>query len=910
MSAVLPGPADRPVERVLERLQGVRRTATGWLGRCPVPGHGKGKGDVNPSLSITEAPDGRVLLRCHAGCPTDAVVKALGIEWTDLFSRQEPEPQGHSSNGKARGGLTVRALAEAKRLPLWLLEKYCEDLPGGVRFIYRGEDGRPLPVTRIRLALEGPSRFRWGAGDRPLPFGLDRLAKARKRGWLILVEGETDCLTAWTHGLSALGLPGANTTVCLEAEHLRGITRLWVVKEPDEGGRAFVLGIARRLKELGWTGEARVLDLAPHKDVSDLHLAVGSAREAFLKTLADAVHRSRLLDEVAAELERATKSAGESAEAAGRGGRRPGASALLVELAAEEDVELFHDPSGEAWATIRCGDHFETYPLRSRGFRTWLASRFYRREGRPPGSQALQDALDVLEARARFDGPCHEVHVRVAEHDGRVYLDLADPSWRVVEIGPDSWRIVTNSPVRFWRPRGLLPLPEPVRGGSLEELRPFVNGDKTAFTLVTAWLVGALRPRGPYPVLELTGEQGSGKSTLARMLRALLDPHEVALRRLPRDERDLFIAASNSWVVALDNLSGVPWWLSDALCVLATGGGFAARTLYTDRDETLLDAQRPIILTGITELAAQPDLQDRTIRVELRRLDEGTTLDEATLWARFEEASPRILGALLDAVSAALRCWRQVRLERVPRMADFSRWVAAAELGGVLPWKPNTFLRTYLDQREAAAATVLEEPVAVVLLKLLESGPWSGTATELLAELDALADERAARSKSWPQTPKALADRLRRLAPELRRAAGVEVTFGRTGKNRTRLIVLERRCNSPSAPSALSAGGENAETKRPSGSAPADDGRTISGMADDPSSAGSSARPEPETLVAQGVWDLADDADEADDPLRRCSRLSHTPDWSPFEEAAATGERDSYDPFEPEEANVEWEWSA
>jgi Protein of unknown function (DUF2939) len=94
------------------------------------------------------------------------------------------------------------------------------------------------------------------------------------------------------------------------------------------------------------------------------------------------------------------------------------------------------------------------------------------------------------------------------------------------------------------------------------------------FVLVVAWLLGALRAGGPYPVLAIAGEQGSAKTVLSKLLRAVIDPSVAPVRALPRDERELFIAASNGHVLAFDNLSGLPPWLSDTLCRLTSGGAF------------------------------------------------------------------------------------------------------------------------------------------------------------------------------------------------------------------------------------------------------------------------------------------------------------------------------------------------
>mgnify|MGYP001567769299 FL=1 len=185
---------------------------------------------------------------------------------------------------------------------------------------------------------------------------------------------------------------------------------------------------------------------------------------------------------------------------------------------------------------------------------------------------------------------------------------------------------------------------------------------------MVAWLVAAFRPIGPYPVLDIEGEQGSAKSTTGRVLRALVDPNKADLRTVPRDERDLMIAAHNGWVVAYDNLSGIPLWLSDALCRLSTGGGFSTRELYTDTEEILIDVQRPIIINGIDAMIERGDLQDRTIPLVLPQIPSDRRRDEKEFWREFEAARPRLLGAVLDIVSVALGRVDSVRLARSPRM--------------------------------------------------------------------------------------------------------------------------------------------------------------------------------------------------------------------------------------------------
>jgi hypothetical protein len=458
-------------------------------------------------------------------------------------------------------------------------------------------------------------------------------------------------------------------------------------------------------------------------------------------------------------------------------------AALLVKLAS--DAELFHTPDEEAYASLSSDGHRETWRIGGRMFQRWLSHRFYEACGGAPNGGAMSDALRILEAKALFDGQKHTVFIRVARHDERtMYVDLVNDSWQAVEITPDGWQVVSNPPVHFQRARGMLELPAPERGGSIDELRGFLNvPGETEWVLVVAWLVGALRPERPYPVLVLQGEQGSAKSTTARFLRDLIDPNAVPLRDAPREVRDLMIAATNAYTIVFDNLSHVQQWLSDTLCRLATGGGFATRELYTDREEVLFQADRPILLNGIEELATRGDLLDRSLVVSLPPIPEDRRQTERALIGEFERLRPRILGALLDAVVAALRNLDKTAEIKLPRMADFALWMMAAEPG--LGWKSGTFMAAYQTNREVANEVAIEaSPIAALLLDLLvREGDFEGTAGDLLLLLNGRADPNAMRKREWPQTPSRLSNVLKRLAPNLR-SSDVEVDWFRRGGRR------------------------------------------------------------------------------------------------------------------------------
>jgi hypothetical protein len=489
---------------------------------------------------------------------------------------------------------------------------------------------------------------------------------------------------------------------------------------------------------------------------------------------------------------------------------------------AQSEAELFASPDGTPYGGISVRGHREIWPLRSSGFKEWLVRRYYDENGRVPKSQNLTEALNVISGDARFKGETHTVHLRVAGNDQAVYLDLANDAWEAVEVTAAGWRVVADAPVRFRRTANTAALPRPEGGGSLDLLRDLVNvPNEDGWRLLIGWLLFTLSPSGPYPVLLLHGEQGSAKSTAERVLRTLVDPNHSPLRAAPKEEQDLLVACHNCWIVALDNLSGIQDWLSDALCRIASGTGLAKRMLYTDAEEVVLHATRPIALNGITELATRGDLLDRSILVDLEAIPENRRLPEKALWRRFEELQPLILGALLDALVGALRNRATTSLPRLPRMADFALFVTAAE--EALGWAPGSFAEAYDANRRASNDISIESSVVGPAIRaLIEAhGVWTGTAGELRRELEKWTDETLVKSRFWPKNPWALGNQLDRLGPNLR-AVGIGVFRPKTRTSRGRLVSLwDIALHGPNPPAS---GAGDAGDAAPAPSTPAPDG--------------------------------------------------------------------------------------
>jgi hypothetical protein len=437
--------------------------------------------------------------------------------------------------------------------------------------------------------------------------------------------------------------------------------------------------------------------------------------------------------------------------------------------------EFFHTPDGRAFANVPVNDHRETIAVRSRKFRGFLITKYHAGDRKGVSSSAIEEAIAFFEGES-LCGKQIPVHTRLAADNGAIYLDLCNEPWEAVKITADGWEITSNPSVRFRRTRGMLELPTPIRGGSISQLRRFVNvASQEDFVLLVAWLLAALRPGLPVPVEVLHGEQGSAKSTTAEVQKKLIDPAEPPLRSLARDERDLFIAATNSLVVAIDNVSGLPVWKSDALCRLSTGGGFATRELYSDDEEKIFSALRPVILNGIEEIATRSDLLDRCILLELPTIPKEKRRNEADFWQEFEQVWPRILGVLLNAVACGLKNLPTTRLKTCPRMADFATWVVACE--PELGWPAGIFLPAYERNRNEANsvsldASIIGEPI----LKIANDGGFIGTASQFLEKLDEFASDKLKNQNSWPKNGRAVSGQLKRIAPNLR-ANGVIVNW-------------------------------------------------------------------------------------------------------------------------------------
>jgi energy-coupling factor transporter ATP-binding protein EcfA2 len=490
------------------------------------------------------------------------------------------------------------------------------------------------------------------------------------------------------------------------------------------------------------------------------------------------------------------------------GSRRRSLSADLIvkhlKAAYKLDPFLEKGDTRKAWVSIRVGGHIETYPVSSNHFENWVTAICSRRFNKVPGKKAIDGVIRELSGRAVLTDP-KKVYYRIAHHNGKIYIDVGNKEFQVIEISKDDDpKILDQSPVAFFRTPHMLPLP--IYSNSLKKnpnesletlLSKFIDIDPDQFILLVSWLISAYS-EGPYPILVLTGEQGSGKTTIAKFLKQIIDPSEANIGSLPRNERDIQLLAKNSWVISIDNISDIDDWLSDTLCRISTGSAYQTRKLYTDDELFITRAKRPIILNGIADFAGRPDLLDRSIVIELPVITQYK--QEGVLKEKFSDIRSAIFRAILTVLKETLSNIDNVRNNpqiQYSRMADFELWINAAEIS--LTWPIGKFQQIYHENRNDAKMVGLSQSrVGEAMIKFAEYlvsknlNTWTGTMTELTEQLADRYPQFSDQHKYLvSKDPRALSRELNKVVPNLR-SIGINYDSDRSRTRRDKIISIEK----------------------------------------------------------------------------------------------------------------------
>lgn len=461
-------------------------------------------------------------------------------------------------------------------------------------------------------------------------------------------------------------------------------------------------------------------------------------------------------------------------EGEGRGGPR-----LLALL---EDAPLYYDPAGQTYVEIEG----EIFPLDSKNplLVETVAALYYRATGQTAGKDVLAAAVAVLSYAARREGTPAIMANRAAYHDGGLWLDLGNR--RAARIAGGAWRIVA-APVGLFRPwPHKLPHPDPTTPGNAGRLFDFINVPEEARPFTLATLAACLVPGIARPALVITGPQGSGKSTVARFFKGLIDPGNPALTMIPRKPEDLDLLLARNFFLALDNLSSLMPDVADTLSGVITGAAPQRRKLHSDAELLTLVADLTLCFTSINSLSDRPDFLERTLRVQLERIEDDTRRADDELETVFAAALPEILGGLLSLVAAGLDRLPTYRPPRLPRMAQFAR-LAAAIAEAQEEGAGGRYLAEFFRNQGAQHLELAEgNPFFAAILETCARNDYpTGGFKEVCAKLKEIANPDPKDRFPTPRSFRKSVERLR--VPMETAGIGFEIDNTRTAREKARI---------------------------------------------------------------------------------------------------------------------------
>lgn len=465
---------------------------------------------------------------------------------------------------------------------------------------------------------------------------------------------------------------------------------------------------------------------------------------------------------------------------------------ILIQIGRQ--AQFLRDEFGQPFAEVTIDGHKELMKINRGRFQDYLTKEFFEEKDKPPSLDALNQALSTLQAIAKFKGEKRKFHRRLAKVGKKFYYDLADKYWRIVRMSEEGSKILKNSPCVFVRTGNTKAQVEPdLENGDLLLLKKHLKLVRDRdWIMCLVYVVTCFVPAIPHPVLVLAGEKGSSKSTTLKMLKNIIDPSGQELLSMPNSKNDLALVLSNSYMPCFDNMDNLSAEKSDLLCMASTGGSISKRKLFSDEEEINLSFKHCVALNGINVIATRADLLDRSVILELSRIPDEERKEESIVWDDFQNDLPRIVGGAMNTLSKAMSIYPTVKIEKLFRMADFTRWgFAVAE---ALDLDGEEFLKAYrLNQRFANEEAIESHPIAAAVVALMKTdATWNGTVSALLKRLQRIAynENINTNSKAWPNASHILSRRLKEIKYNLEQK-GIFYSIRHGGQ--AKMISLEKK---------------------------------------------------------------------------------------------------------------------
>ncbi|MGN0529102.1 MAG: hypothetical protein ACI4IE_08205 [Eubacterium sp.] len=710
--------------------------------------------DENPSLSV-KFDNGKILLHCFAGCNTEEILNSLGLEKKDLYLSNDLS--------KSSTNITEPITYEyfnADGVLVYIKKRYCNN--GEKSFCFYKPDGTK--------GIKGIQRVMYN------------LPNVIKSNTVYVVEGEKCADKLIELGYCATTLDtGANSPWLDTYNKYLENKNLIILLDNDEPGIEY----GKKFKDnLPFAKVIKLNDLDEKEDVYDW-LEKGHTMDE-ITNLEEFDILSYFEEKYLAESEvdRLCKET---------------QSETILRLVEENNSVLFHDTANEPYIAVNIDGHKEIWSIDSYGLNIWLNSLYYKAVHKPAKKENITQVLAVLSAKALFENkePI-PLYNRVANKDDTFWYDLTNNDYQSIKITSDNWSLENDTPILFYRYRHQKAQVIPNANGDVNKIFDYIN-IKNNRTLFLCWLITCFVPDIPHAMPIFYGEQGAAKSTTCRLLKSLIDPSELETLTLNKDERSLMVNLQTHWFLPFDNVSHISEETSDTLCRAITGGGMQQRKLFTNSEDYIFKFKRCIALNGINNVATRSDLLDRAILLELSRISEDERKELIEVEKNFEKDLPYILGGIFNVLSKAKRIRPTVKLDKLPRMADFARWGFA--IGEALGGLGDTFIEEYLININKHDIEIINSNVvATLVFNFMKDKPeWEGLVSELYNKLTVLAPSLGINTKlkSFPSQPNVLSRRLNGLKSNLH---SVGITFNSSVKANGTIITIKNENSSQLPP--------------------------------------------------------------------------------------------------------------
>lgn len=711
----------------LQRFNGVKAIGNDqYMALCPA------HNDHNPSLSIRYSDDKtRIRLHCFAGCKTENILNSVGLTMRNLYVTEKE---------KTIMNKTIYQYYNAEGAIAYTKTR-TDNTDGTKNFFF-----------------EQPSGTKGIKGIQHELYNLPAVLSADK---VYFVEGEKCANAVIEQGCVATTLDtGAKSPWCSHyTEYLKG-KEVIIIPDNDTPGMNYAKKV---LQNISTARIVKLPDLSEKEDIYDW-LSMGHSM-----TEVDTLPTFEIVD----NLTIANHSDSENTEDF----QKETQAEAIIRLVKEQDTVLFYDKYKEPYVAPVINGHREIKSFDD-DFNTWLGSLYYKAKKKVAQRECILRARDTLRGQALYENRKEiPLETRVAQVDNAFWYDLTNEEWKTVKITEDGWQIIDNSPILFKRYNHQKPQFPPSKDGDIKRLLRYINL-RDNHTLFLCWLVCCFVPEIPHAMPIFFGEKGAAKTTACTLLKKLIDPSVADTLTIQKDPRSLAVNLQKHWFLPFDNVSRIDDETSDTLCRAITGGSIQQRKLNTNADDYIFEFQKCLAINGINNVANRSDLLDRAILIELCRIDESDRRELRELMREFANDIPYILGGIFDTLSKAMKIYPTVKLDKLPRMADFARWGYA--IGEALGGLGNEFLEQYRENQNSRNIEVIHSNVvATLIVELMKNRyEWKGLISELhrVLEENFLQCGISTKCKEFPAKPNALSRKIKEIESNLKEV-GISFTI-------------------------------------------------------------------------------------------------------------------------------------